>query len=90
MTVRYRLRITGPAAKALSNQLPEKIATAAYAFIVGPLLENPYRVGKPLGPPLEPVWSARRGSYRILCLVDESQRVVEVTAVKHRADAYRS
>ncbi len=66
MTVRYRLRIAGPAAKALTELLPEKVAAAAYEFITGPLLDNPRRVGKPLDPPMAPAWSARRGTYRIL------------------------
>jgi mRNA-degrading endonuclease RelE of RelBE toxin-antitoxin system len=69
--------------------LPEKFATAAYEFIRGPLLDNPYRVGKPLDPPLAPAWTARRGEYRILYLVDEEARVVDVTASRHRSGAYR-
>ena len=90
MTERYRLRISRPAARALTEQLPEKVATAAYEFITGPLLDNPHRVGKPLGPPMAPAWTARRGTYRILYLLDDSHRVVEVTAVRHRSDAYRT
>jgi len=90
VNVRYRLRIAGPAARALAEVLPEKVATAVYEFIVGPLLDDPHRVGKPLEPPLAPAWSARRGSYRIVYLLDDNRRVVEVTAIRHRADAYRT
>lgn len=90
MSERYRLRIARPAAKDLTERLPEKVATAAYEFITGPLLDNPHRVGRPLDPPLAPAWTARRGTYRILFLLDEDQRVVEVTAIRHRADAYRT
>ena len=86
----YRLEIAGPAARALAESLPSKVAAAAYAFITGPLLENPRRVGKPLEAPLAPAWSARRGAYRILYLIDDSARLVRVTAVRHRSDAYRS
>ena len=86
----YRLEIAGPAARALAESLPSKVAAAAYAFITGPLLENPRRVGKPLEPPLAPAWSARRGAYRILYLIEDSARLVRVTAVRHRSDAYRS
>jgi mRNA interferase RelE/StbE len=89
VTDRYRLRIARPAARALTELLPEKVASAAYEFITGALLDDPHRVGKPLGPPLAPAWTARRGTYRILYLLDDAQRVVEVTAVRHRADAYR-
>lgn len=90
MSERYRLRIARPAAKALTEVLPEKVATAAYEFIRGPLLDNPHRVGKPLDPPLAPMWSARRGTYRMLYLLDDHSGVVEVTAIRHRTDAYRT
>ena len=90
MSERYRLRIARPAARALSELLPEKVAAAAYELITGPLLDDPHRVGKPLDPPMAPAWTARRGTYRILYLVDDSHRIVEVTAIRHRSDAYRS
>ena len=90
MSERYRLRIARPAARALSELLPEKVAIAAYEFITGPLLDDPHRVGKPLDPPMAPAWTARRGTYRILYVVDDSHRIVEVTAIRHRSDAYRS
>jgi mRNA interferase RelE/StbE len=90
VTTRYRLRIAGPAAKALTDVLPEKVAAAAYEFITGPLLDSPRRVGKPLDPPMAPAWSARRGTYRILYRIDDTSRTVNVTAVRHRADAYHT
>ncbi len=90
MSLRYRLRIARPAARALTEVLPEKVAAAAYDFITGPLLDQPHRVGKPLNPPLAPAWTARRGSYRILYLLHEAEQVVEVTAIRHRSDAYRT
>ena len=86
----YRLRIAHPAARALAEVLPAKVAAAAYAFITGPLLDDPRRVGKPLSPSLDPAWSARRGDYRLLYLIDEAARTVKVTAVRHRSDAYRT
>ena len=85
-----RLEIAGPAVRALAETLPAKVAGAAYVFITGALLENPRRVGKPLDAPLAPAWSARRGAYRILYLIDDDARTVRVTAVRHRSDAYRS
>lgn len=88
---KYRLQIAGPAARALAGRLPEKIATAVYEFITTALLENPHRVGKRLVlPPFEGTWSARRGTYRVLYEIDEEDLVVTVTAIEHRADAYRS
>lgn len=86
---RYRLRIARSAARTLGQTLPEKVAAAAYEFITGALLDAPHRVGRPLEP-LAPLWSARRGDYRVLYLIDDGLYVVEVTAVRHRSDAYRT
>lgn len=90
MTQPYRLRIARPAARALAEVLPAKVAAAAYEFITGPLLKDPHRVGKPLNAPMAPAWTARRGTYRILYLLDDTARIVEVTAIRHRSDAYRT
>lgn len=90
MSPRYRLRLARPAARALTETLPEKVAAAAYEFITGVLLDDPHRVGRPLDPPMAPAWTARRGSYRILYLIDDAAGNVEVSAVRHRADAYRT
>ena len=87
---RYNLLIARSAAKSLSEVLPEKIAHAVYEFITGPLLDNPQRVGKPLGPPLAPAYSARRGDYRVLYFIDDDTHTVLVTAIRHRTDVYRS
>jgi mRNA-degrading endonuclease RelE of RelBE toxin-antitoxin system len=74
------------AARALAESLPEAAAAAAYEFIRGPLLENPQRVGKPLRAPLEGKWSARRGTYRVIYMIDGD--AVVVLQVSHRRDAY--
>jgi mRNA-degrading endonuclease RelE of RelBE toxin-antitoxin system len=76
-------------APALAEVLPEPIALAAYAFITGSLLDDPIWVGKPLAPRLAPAWSARRGDYRVLYLIDDDAREVRVTAIRRRGDAYR-
>jgi mRNA interferase RelE/StbE len=90
-SVRYRLQVTGPAARALAGYLTEKIAGAVCEFITTTLVENPDRVGKRLLlPPFEGTWSARRGTYRVLYEIDEDDLMVTVTAIEHRADAYRS
>jgi mRNA interferase RelE/StbE len=74
----------------LSEILPEAVATAAYEFITGPLLLEPYRVGKRLLPPMDDRFSARRGTYRIIYRIDDKNRVVTVVDVAHRRDAYRT
>ena len=73
----------------IAEQLPAKVAAAVVEFMTGPLLGSPRRIAKPLRPPLEPAYAARRGSFRVLYLIDEDARTVTVTAVAHRSDAYR-
>jgi mRNA interferase RelE/StbE len=87
MTFRVVLR---PAALRALQAMPEKVATACWEFIQGPLAENPRRVGKPLLEPLAPQYSARRGEYRVLYLIHDEQVIVTITSVTHRADAYRT
>ena len=87
---RYELVVSPTARRQLAEKLPEAVAFAAYEFVVGPLLENPQRVGKRLRPPLNDRHSARRGTYRVVYRIDEVQRRVIVVAVVHRSDAYRA
>ncbi|HET7397346.1 MAG TPA: type II toxin-antitoxin system RelE/ParE family toxin [Intrasporangium sp.] len=86
---RYRLTISPTARRQLAEHLPDTVAFAAYDFIIGPLLDNPHRVGKRLRPPMEDRHSARRGTYRVVYGIDDDQKRVTVTAVVHRSDAYR-
>jgi mRNA interferase RelE/StbE len=79
----YHLQVARSAASALAEVLPEKIALAVYEFITGPLLDNPQRVGKPLGTPLAPAYSAHRGDYRVLYFIDDTTHTVKVTAIRH-------
>ena len=44
----YELRTTSTVRRALSEILPEAVAAAACKFITGPLLREPYQVGKRL------------------------------------------
>ena len=64
------------------------MATAAFAFIMGPLREELRRVGKPLREPLVPLFAARRGEYRVICRIIDQRLVIEVVSVVHRRDAY--
>jgi mRNA interferase RelE/StbE len=86
----YLLAITPTARRQLTDHLPDAVAAAAYEFIVGPLLNNPNRVGKRLRPPLGDRHSTRRGTYRVVYRIDEATRTVTVLDVAHRRDAYRA
>jgi mRNA interferase RelE/StbE len=87
--VTYRLAMARSASRALDLDLPEAVASAVVEFVTGVLLENPQRVGKPLRPPLDGKWSARRGQYRIIYTIDSAAQVVTVLHIAHRRDAYR-
>jgi mRNA interferase RelE/StbE len=85
---RYELVIAPPARRALTHRLPLKIAMAAWAFVDGPLRDNPRRVGHALRAPFEGHWSARRGTYRVRYRIDEDKHAVIVLDIMPRADAY--
>jgi len=85
----YELVLTPPARRALTGKLPEPVAIAVIEFLTTALIHQPYRVGKPLRDDLAGVWSARRGTYRVLYRVREDLREVIVLRVEHRRDAYR-
>ena len=86
----YTLRTTPTVRRALAETLPQAVAAAAYEFITGPLLEQPYRVGKQLLPPLDDRFSARRGTYRVIYRIDDKTHVVTVVDIGHRRDIYRT
>ncbi|QIM18593.1 type II toxin-antitoxin system RelE/ParE family toxin [Leucobacter coleopterorum] len=77
------------ARRALEIELPEKVATAAFEFTMGALRENPRRLGKPLREPLAPLYSARRGEYRVIYRIIDHRLVIEVVSIAHRKIAYQ-
>jgi len=86
----YTLHTTPTVRRVLAKRLPEAVAAAAHEFITGPLLLEPYRVGKRLLPPLDDRFSARRGTYRIIYRIDERNRVVQMVDVDHRRNVYHT
>ncbi len=80
---------TRSARRALENTLPEAVAAAAFEFIVGPLTDDPRRLGKPLREPLAPLYSARRGEYRVLYRIEGERLIVHIVTIEHRRDVYR-
>ncbi|WP_239377116.1 type II toxin-antitoxin system RelE/ParE family toxin [Frankia sp. Cj5] len=47
------------------------------------------RADKALRFDLDGIWSARRGTYRVLYRVNEDKREVVILRIEHRRDAYR-
>lgn len=84
----FELVVTGPAVRAIQDELPESVAAAVIEFITGPLLDNPRRVGVRLRNEPTGIWSARRGTYRILYRIEEQPAEVIILRVAHRRDAY--
>ncbi len=72
------------------GRLTEAVAAAIVEFMLGPLLEAPTAVGKPLQRELAGYWSARRGSYRVIYRLDENRNEIIVVRIDHRSDVYRS
>lgn len=85
---RWRLRVA-PSAERTLARLPGGVAAAVVEFMTGPLLEDPKQVGKPLQRELAGYRSARQGPYRIIYVVRDDERSVDVVRIEHRADVYR-
>ena len=86
----YELVLAPPVRRALSERLPEPVAVAVIDFLTTTLVQEPRRIGKPLRGHLAGVWSARRGTYRVLYRILEEPREVVVLRIDHRRDVYRS
>jgi mRNA interferase RelE/StbE len=85
----YELVLTPTARRAVAEQLSEAVAAAVLDFLTTTLVLHPRRVGKPLRGDLAGLWSARRGTYRVLYRLREEPREVIVVRIEHRRDAYR-
>lgn len=81
--------LVAPAAERTLSRLPEGVAAAIVEFLVGPLIEEPRRVGKPLQRELSGYWAARRGAYRVVYRLDQDAGAVRVVRIEHRSDVYR-
>lgn len=90
MSEPYGLVVSSSAARAVAEELSEAVAGAVVDFITGPLLDDPRRVGRELRRELLGVWSARRGTYRLLYRIDEDRHEITVIRIDHRRDVYRS
>jgi len=85
----YKIIVTSSAARSIQEELPHNIAVAVVEFITGPLLNNPQRLGKELRNELAGIWSARKGTYRVLYRINNSKKEVIILKVSHRKDVYR-
>ena len=84
----WGLQVAASAERQLAR-LPDRMAAAIVEFIIGPLCENPRRVGHPLQRELAGLWSARRGAYRVVYEIADEAHLVTVLRIDHRSDVYR-
>ncbi len=84
----WALVVAAPAERSLAR-LSEGVAAAIVEFMLGPLTDEPTRVGEQLQRELSGYWSARRGSYRVVYRLDDARREVIVVRIDHRSDVYR-
>ena len=89
MSEPYGLVVAGAAARAIAKELPESVSAAVIEFVTTALVENPCRVGRTLRNELAGIFSAHRGTYRVLYRIDDERREVIVLRVDHRRDVYR-
>ena len=80
----YAVLLSGQARRNIRENLPLEVALAAMETIDGSIAVNPYRAGKPLDEPFDGYDSARRGTYRIICRIDEAKHQVEIHSIRHR------
>jgi mRNA-degrading endonuclease RelE of RelBE toxin-antitoxin system len=85
---RWKVKLSGPARRALEQELPEAVAWAAYTFITERLPLNPHRLGGELDGPYQGKRSAHLGTYRVIYRIVESERTVIVLAIRLRGDVY--
>jgi mRNA interferase RelE/StbE len=85
----YELVLTPPAVRAIRHTLAQAVAAAVLEFLTGSLVTNPQRLGKPLHGDLGGIYSARRGTYRVLYRINDQLRDVVVLRTDHRRDVYR-
>lgn len=86
---RYELVLAPPAVRAIRQQPREAVAAAVIEFVTGALVDDPHRVGKRLRGDLAGIFSARRGTYRVLYRINDDRNEVVVLRIDHRRDVYR-
>ena len=85
----WGLVVARPTRRAL-DRLSTKIAVAVVGYLLGPLLDNPHRVGKPLRSDLSGLNSARVGAYHTVYEIDIGQHTVKGIPLTPRRRKERS
>jgi mRNA interferase RelE/StbE len=84
----YRIRFKKSAEKEIAK-LPNKAISQIKPVIDG-LALNPRPPGsKKLESQKEPLWRIRVGDYRVIYLIEEIIKIIEIRKIGHRKDIYR-
>jgi mRNA interferase RelE/StbE len=83
----WRLEVMAPARRQF-DRLPLEVAAAAVETLEA-MRGSPKRLGTRLMFEHEGRFSARRGPYRVIYELDETQHLIRVVAIGHRRDVYR-
>lgn len=86
----YVVRLTPGAQRTLREHLSPAAAAAVVELLDGALKEAPHRIGRSLDEPFQVEYASRRGVDRVMYRIDDDARLVTVTRIAHRRDAYRS
>ena len=86
----WAIEITGTASREIAK-LDRAHQRRVVAFLRDRLAEkeSPRRIGKALQGDPPGRWRYRVGDYRLVCRIDDENRIVRVLAVGHRREVYR-
>jgi mRNA interferase RelE/StbE len=83
----YSIFVARSARKEL-EKLPSSVAQRIVGHIEGlTKIPRPSRAIKLQG--TKSLWRMRIGDYRVIYSIDDSTRIIDISAVRHRRDAYR-
>lgn len=81
----WELVVAGPARRPI-ERIPAKVGAAILDLLIGPLRENPHRVGMPLRGDLAGLHSARVGAHRVVYEIKQEDAPIHVLCIDHRAE----
>lgn len=84
----WKVEVTSPALEGF-RRLRGKAPAAIAEFVTGPLADNPRRLSKPLTNELLGQHTARRGDYRVLFTLVDTDHILYVHRIEHRSDVYK-
>jgi mRNA interferase RelE/StbE len=85
--VEYQVFVARSAEKEL-ERLPKKVQSRVIEVLEG-LRQEPRPNGAIKLRGKSGLWRVRTGDYRIIYAIDDDQQLVDVSAIRHRSDAYR-